>query len=74
MSNLFKQQYLVNVETKTRVINSDDRFTGFQALRADTYVVDESNEDFEDEFFEGLEAEEVFLEPQPTPEEILRTV
>ena len=61
----------MNVETKTRVINSDDRFTGFQALRADTYVVDESNEDFEDEFFEGLEAEEVFLEPQPTPEEIL---
>ena len=61
----------MNVETKTRVINSDDRFTGFKALQADTYVVDESNEEFQDEFFEGLEAEEVFLEPQPTPEEIL---
>ncbi len=71
MSNLFKQQYLINVDTKTRMINSDDRFTGFQALQAEAYVIDESSEEFSGGFFEGLVAEEVVLEPQPLPEEIL---
>ena len=72
LSNLFKQQYLVNVETKARVINSDDKFTsGFQALQADSYVVDTDSEALLDGFFEGLAAEEVIMEPQPTPEEIL---
>lgn len=61
----------MNVETKTRVINSDDRFTGFQTLQAETYAVDESRGEFSAEFVEGLAAEEVFLEPQPTPEDIL---
>lgn len=72
MSNLFKQQYLVNVETKARVINSDERFTsGFQALQADSYMVDPDSEEYSDGFFEGLDTEEVYVEPQPTPEEIL---
>ena len=72
MSNLFKQQYLVNVETKARVINSDEKFTsGFQALQADSYIVDTDSEELLDGFFEGLAAEEVIMEPQPTPEEIL---
>lgn len=72
LSNLFKQQYLVNVETKARVINSDERFTsGFQALQADSYMVDPDSEEYSDGFFEGLDTEEVYVEPQPTPEEIL---
>ena len=62
---------MVNVETKTRVINSDDRFTGFQALQAESYIVDESAENMQNVFMEGLNAEEIILEPQPTPEEIL---
>lgn len=76
LSNLFKQQYVVNIDTKTRVINSDDRFTnGFQALQTESYVLDPDmdtdSEALLDGFFEGLAAEEVILEPQPTPEEIL---
>ena len=72
LSNLFKQQYLVNVETKARVINSDERFTsGFQALQADSYMVDPESDEFSDGFYEGLATEEVYVEPQPTPEEIL---
>lgn len=72
MSNLFKQQYLVNVETKTRVINSDDRFTaGFQALQTANYEIDPNKESVSHVFMEGLNAEEVFIEPEPDPEEIL---
>lgn len=65
MSNLFKAQYLVNIDTKTRVINSDKRFTGFQ----DTH--EDDSEALLDGVFEDLVAEEVMAEPQPTVEEIL---
>lgn len=72
LSNLFKQQYLVNVDTKARIINSDEKFTtGFQALQAENYIVNPDMEDFDGEFSDGLYAEEINPEPQPSPEEIL---
>ncbi len=63
---------MVNIETKTRVINSDERFAnGFTALQPDSYSVDMDSEELLDGVFEGLAAEEILVEPQPTPEEIL---
>ncbi len=65
MSNLFKQYYFPRVETKTRVINSDDRFTGFQPLQPEADI----NENRE--FMEGLDVERLVIESQPTQDEIL---
>lgn len=67
MSNLFKQQCWIKVENTARVINSDDRFIG--GLQADVYKADGMAS--ADGFVEGLDAEEVTFEPEPTPEEIL---
>lgn len=63
MSNLFKQYYFPRVEKSTRVINSDDRFTGFQIPEPE---VNENKG-----FMEGLDVEHLVVEPQPTPDEIL---
>ena len=71
MSNLFKQQYLVNVGSGARVINSDARFlSGNQMPEPEAYVVN-GNLPESERFYEGLVAEEVILEPQPSTEEIL---
>ncbi len=63
LSNLFKQQYVINLGKETRIINADERFK-----KLDIVKIEEENEEV---FFEGLEIEEVHLEPQITPEDIL---
>ena len=63
LSNLFKQQYVIRLENETRVINADERF--IQAGYGNTSVS-------EDGFSAGLDAEEVQIEPQITPEEIIQ--
>ena len=71
MSNLFKQQYLVNVGNGARVIDSDARFlNGNQMSQPEVFPANETFPDGE-RFYEGLVAEEVVLEPQPSTEEIL---
>ena len=71
LSNLFKQQYLVNVGSQARIINSDARFiNGNQMPQPDVSVIDE-NVPATERFYEGLVAEEVILEPQPSVDEIL---
>ena len=70
MSNLYKYQYLVSDGEKTRVINSDALFL---SANPDAKL-DETETDAEallDGVFEGLKAEEVILEPQPSTDEIL---
>lgn len=71
LSNLFKQQYLVNVGSGARVINSDARFLSNNPdAQLEGYEASDS-EALLDGVFEGLKAEEVILEPQPSTEEIL---
>lgn len=66
LSNLFKQQYVINLGTETRVINADERFKKLEVAQ-----VIPTSEEIIDGFIEGLEAEEVLIEPEITPEEIL---
>ena len=67
LSNLLKQQYVVNLGTETRIINADDRF------KTDNVVENSapSSEEIIDGFLAGLEVEEVQVEPEVKPEEIL---
>lgn len=71
LSNLLKQYYVVNTENETRIINSDDRFRAFGDNSASEEVEFPSSEEIIDGFIAGLDAEEIHLEPQITPEEIL---
>ena len=70
MSNLFKQQCLVNVGNGVRVINSDERFTN-KILKEAEEVQTNEHTVASDTFFEGLIAEEIIIEPEPSTEEIL---
>ena len=77
LSNLFKQRYVINLESEKVVINSDDRFFSNQPnlLMQDAAVSNAKavpdSEEILDGFIAGLQAEEVFIEPEPNPEEIL---
>lgn len=79
MSNLFKQQYVMNLQTEKRIINADERFmmNNPKIVGGNTYKTGEKgenvpgSEEILDGFLAGLVAEEVIIEPQPSPEEIL---
>lgn len=77
LSNLLKQRYVINLENKKVVINSDDKYFSkhpnqqMQNLSFPTGKGVPDSEEISDGFVAGLDAEEVFTEPQPTPEEIL---
>lgn len=74
LSNLFKQRYVINLENEKVIINSDDRFFSngqMQNIAFPTVDVVPNTEEVLDEFIAGLNAEEVFIEPQPTPEDLL---
>ena len=67
LSNLVKQHYVINYGNETRVINADDRFRT-------NAVIPEPEVEIQgdvDGFMPGLMAEEVFVEPEITPEDIL---
>ena len=66
LSNLFKQQYVINLGNETRVINADEQFRKLEIAQ-----VAPTSEEILDGFLEGLDAEEIEMEPQITPEEIL---
>ena len=63
MSNLVKQHYVINYGNETRVIHADERFKQANPIP--------SSEEIIDGFLAGLDVEEVQLEPEITPEEIL---
>ncbi len=76
LSNLLKQRYVINLESEKIIINGDDRFaTGNHAASSggdfSQGEVIPGSEELLDGFLAGLEAEEITLEPQITPEELL---
>ena len=77
LSNLYKQRYVINLEDKKVVINSDDKYlSSAHGQHMDSLVVPEvgvlpGSDEFMDDFSAGLDVEEVYMEPQPNPEEIL---
>ena len=77
LSNFIKQRYVINLENEKVVINSDDRYMEYSggqqmsSLSFPTVEVSDAYEEYEDEFQAGLQAEEIYVEPQPTVEEIL---
>lgn len=79
MSNLLKQNYVINLGNETRIINADERYMqgekksigGVQLPEGITGSSIPSSEEIIDGFLAGLEAEEIQLEPEITPEEIL---
>ena len=73
LSNLLKQQYVIHLENDTRVINGDEIFV--QTTKTKNSVVKASafsGEENPNEFFQGLDAEEVLIEPEVNVEEILQ--
>ena len=71
LSNLYKKQYCFNLATETRVINADERYRqSIQATIKEEQSFPSSGEMI-DGFLAGLDAEEIQLESQVTPEEIL---
>ena len=71
LSNLLKQHYVVNMGSQTRIINSDERYKNFEEYGSLGQTQIPSSEEIIDGFLAGLEVEEVQIEPQITPEEIL---
>ena len=79
LSNLLKQQYCFNLGKETRVINADDRFKQnstptYGGVRFPEGITGSSiptSEEIIDGFLAGLAAEEIHLEPEVTPEEII---
>lgn len=77
LSNFIKQRYVINLENEKVVINSDDKYmannSGQQmaSLSFPAVEVAPDCEEMSDGFLAGLNAEEVYVEPQPDPEEIL---
>ena len=70
LSNLLKQQYVIQLGNETRIINSDDRFKSTQTGTEAEMPAFTGEDGFVD-FQAGLEAEEIQLEPEITAEEIL---
>ena len=77
LSNLLKQCFVISHENEKRVINADERFANNSAPVSNYTPVNHveeiapGSEEILDGFLAGLEAEEVVLEPQITPEELL---
>ena len=76
LSNFIKQRYVINLENEKVVINSDDKYMAnngqqMASLSFPAVEVAPDCEEMSDGFFDGLNAEEVYVEPQPDPEEIL---
>ena len=64
MSNLFKQQYVISQGNETRIINADERYKqSYSASNCEEVI---------DGFLAGLEVEEVQIEPQISPEDMIQ--
>jgi len=78
LSNLFKQHSFVALDTEKRIINADERYFSQNSVDSNVIHMNQfqengapGSEEILDGFLAGLEVEEVNVEPQPTPEEIL---
>lgn len=80
LSNLLKQQYVINLGSETRIINADERYKqeGVKSSFGGAILPDgitgssiPTSEEIIDGFLAGLEVEEIQLEPEINPEEIL---
>lgn len=80
LSNLLKQQYVINLGSETRIINGDDRYKpeGVKSSLGGAILPEgitgssiPTSEEIIDGFLAGLEVEEVQVVPEITPEEIL---
>lgn len=77
LSNFIKQRYVINLENEKVIINSDDKYMAnnqgqqMASLSFPAVEVAPDSEEILDGFLAGLEAEEIYVEPQPSPEEIL---
>jgi len=71
LSNLLKQQYVINLGNETRIINSDERYKPEEKQKIQEGEELPSSEEIIDGFLAGLDAEEIELEPEITPEEII---
>lgn len=64
LSNLFKQQYVISQGNETRIINADERYKqSYSASNCEEVI---------DGFLAGLEVEEVQIEPQISPEDMIQ--
>lgn len=79
LSNLLKQQYVINLGNETRIINADERYKADSVRSHGGAVLPgnitgssiPSSEEIIDGFLAGLDTEEIQLESEITPEEIL---
>lgn len=73
LSNLLKQQYVIQLQNDTRVINSDVLFLqeGYGKVLSSN-VPDAASEESTDGFSAGLDVETIQVEPEVTAEEIIR--
>lgn len=75
LSNLLKNCFVVNQESQARVINADDRYVPKNASAQNVFSNFQDNyseeDDASDGFLAGLNAEEVYVEPEVLPEELL---
>lgn len=75
LSNLLKNCFVVNQESQARVINADDRYVPKNASAQNVFSNFQDNyseeDDVSDGFLAGLNAEEVYVEPEVLPEELL---
>ena len=78
LSNLLKQHYVVTMDTEKRIINADERFFNQNSVEGNVIHMNPlsgegapGSEEILDSFLAGLEVEEISVEPQPNPEEIL---
>ena len=73
LSNLLKQQYVIQLENDARIINGDERFVqgGYTRVAVSNDMAP-SSEEIIDGFLAGLDAETVQVEPEVTAEEILQ--
>ncbi|MGN1154617.1 MAG: FliH/SctL family protein [Agathobacter sp.] len=76
MSNLLKQYFVVNKESERRIINADERYVNKRGPiqdSASSYQEETipGSEEVLDEFLAGLAAEEIYEEPEASPEDLI---
>ena len=76
LSNLLKQYFVVNKESERRIINADERYVNKRGPVHDfssSYQEDTipGSEEVLDEFLAGLAVEEIYEEPEASPEDLI---
>ena len=76
LSNLLKQYFVVNKESERRIINADERYVNKRGPVQDSaFSYQEEtipgSEEVLDEFLAGLAAEEIYEEPEASPEDLI---